>query len=31
MAAKKLLMLYSDEKLGKGVLDDADHESDIGF
>ena len=31
MAARKLLMLNSDEILDKGVLGDADHESDIGF
>ena len=31
MAARKLLMLYSDKKLDKGVLGDADSESDIRF
>ena len=31
MAARKLLMLYSDEKLDKGVLGDAYYEHEIGF
>ena len=31
MAAEKHFILHADEKLGKGVFEDADHESVIRF